>query len=62
VTITAPIAGETFRTLPSFPRISGVETEQRYAPPTLGEQSDEILRAMGYTDTEIEQFKKEGIV
>ncbi|GHO93203.1 CoA transferase [Reticulibacter mediterranei] len=62
VTITAPIADETFRTLPSFPRISGVETEQRYAPPTLGEQSDEILRAVGYTDTEIEQFKKEGFV
>jgi crotonobetainyl-CoA:carnitine CoA-transferase CaiB-like acyl-CoA transferase len=62
VTITAPIAGETFRALPSFPRISGVEAEQRHAPPTLGEQSDEILRAVGYTDTEIEQFKKEGIV
>lgn len=62
VTISAPIAGETFRTLPSFPRISGVEAEQRHAPPTLGEQSDDILRAVGYTDTEIEQFKKEGIV
>ncbi len=54
--------GEAFRTLPSFPRISGVENEQRYAPPDLGKHTAEILRQVGYNDTEIEQFKTGGVV
>lgn len=51
-----------FRTLPSFPRISGVETEQRYAPPTLGEHTDEIMHELGYSDEEIAQMKKDSVL
>ena len=54
--------GETFRTLPSFPRISGVENEQRYAPPGLGEHTGELLREAGYSDAEIEQFRAAGVI
>ncbi|HET8853579.1 MAG TPA: CaiB/BaiF CoA-transferase family protein [Ktedonobacteraceae bacterium] len=49
-------------TLPSFPRISGVNDEQRYAPPALGEQTHEILREVGYSEAEIEQLKAGGVI
>ena len=49
--------GESYRTLPSFPRISGVENEQRYPPPGLGEHTGELLHQIGYSDTEIEEFR-----
>jgi alpha-methylacyl-CoA racemase len=54
--------GVSFRTLPSFPRISGVEDEQRFAPPGLGEHTSELLRQVGYSDEEIEGFKAGGVV
>jgi alpha-methylacyl-CoA racemase len=60
--ITGEVAGETFYTLPSFPRISSVENEQRYAPPTLGEHTEELLREAGYGEAEIEQFKAGGVI
>jgi crotonobetainyl-CoA:carnitine CoA-transferase CaiB-like acyl-CoA transferase len=62
VTVTSGSAENEFRTLPSFPRISGVDAEQRYAPPTLGEHTCEILQAVGYSAAEIEQFKGEGAI
>ncbi len=62
VNITGEVAGETFHTLPSFPRISSVENEQRYAPPTLGEHTEELLREAGYGEAEIEQFKAGGVI
>jgi len=34
----------------------------RLPPPELGEHTEEILRDMGYSAREIEQFKKEGVV
>ncbi len=53
---------EIFRTLPSFPRISGVEAEQRYAPPSLGQHTGELLLELGYSEEEIEQLKDEGVI
>jgi alpha-methylacyl-CoA racemase len=54
--------GETFRTLPSFPRISDVEAEQRYAPPSLGEHTSALLLELGYSQAEIDQLKSEGAI
>ncbi|HLQ10084.1 MAG TPA: CaiB/BaiF CoA-transferase family protein [Ktedonobacteraceae bacterium] len=51
-----------FRTLPTFPRISGIEQEQRYAAPGMGEHTDAVLREAGYSDAEIEQFKTGGVI
>ncbi len=62
VTVTNGSAGDAFRTLPTFPRISGVEAEQHHAPPTLGEHTSEILHSIGYSDAEIEQFKEQGAI
>jgi alpha-methylacyl-CoA racemase len=55
-------SGETFRTLPTFPRISGVENEQRYAPPELGAHTVGLLHEAGYSDEEIEQFRVAGAI
>lgn len=54
--------GETFRTLPSFPRISGVEPEQRYTPPDLGQHTNALLLELGYSEAEIEHLKTEGAI
>ncbi len=51
-----------FRTIPSFPRISAVSNEQRYAPPTLGQHTAEMLRLVGYNDTDIAQFQTNGVI
>lgn len=53
---------ETFRTLPSFPRISGVEAEARHAPPELGQHTSVVLHDLGYSESEIEQLKTEGVI
>ncbi len=62
VTVTSGEGDNAFRTLPSFPRISGVEMEQHHAPPTLGEHTNEILHSFGYSNAEIEQFKAQGAI
>ena len=54
--------GASFRTLPGFPRISGVENEQRYPPPELGEHTSELLLELGYSEAEIGEFKAGGVV
>lgn len=51
-----------FRTIPTFPRISGVDQEQRYAPPYLGEHTNELLLELGYSAHEIAAFQAEGAV
>jgi len=55
-------SGEAVRTLPTFPRISGVEQEQRYAPPTLGQHTDELLEELGYSQAEITALKTGGVL
>jgi crotonobetainyl-CoA:carnitine CoA-transferase CaiB-like acyl-CoA transferase len=62
VTVSTTVAGETLQTLQSFPRMSDVEQEQRYAPPTLGEHTDALLHGAGYSDEEIAQFKTLGAI
>jgi alpha-methylacyl-CoA racemase len=62
VTVTSQSGDEVFLTLPSFPRISGVENEQRYPPPVMGEHTGELLREAGYSDEEIAQFKAGGVL
>lgn len=62
VTVSATVAGETVQTLQSFPRMSDVEQVQRYAPPTLGEHTDDLLRETGYRDEEVAQFKTSGAI
>ncbi len=65
VRVTSERTGEAeavVRTLPSFPRISGVTSEQRYPAPRLGEHTHEILGEIGYNDAEIEQLKAGGAI
>src|SRR6266567_3102628 len=65
VSVNSQVAGEdasAFRTLPSFPRISGVEQEQRYSAPGMGEHTVELLQAIGYSEAEIGQFKAGGVI
>jgi crotonobetainyl-CoA:carnitine CoA-transferase CaiB-like acyl-CoA transferase len=47
----------------SFPiRLSEMPREIRIPPPELGEHTDEILKDLGYTQSDIETFREEGIV
>ena len=62
VSVSGNIDGEPFYSLASFPRISDVKIEQRHAPPSLGEHTEEVLREVGYSDAEIEQFREKGIL
>ncbi|MFL5624101.1 MAG: CaiB/BaiF CoA transferase family protein [Ktedonobacteraceae bacterium] len=62
VTVSSGSGDNVFSTLPTFPRISGVEDEQRYPPPSMGEHTAELLREAGYNETEIEQFKTGGAI
>ncbi len=63
--VTGQVSSEderTFRTLPSFPRISGVDQEQRYPAPGLGEHTGTLLAEMGYSNSEIEQLRAGGVI
>lgn len=62
VSVSGNIDGEPFHSLASFPRISDVTIEQRYAPPRLGEHTEELLREVGYSNAEIARFRGEGII
>lgn len=62
VSVSSGEGKDAFRTLPSFPRISDVTSEQRYGAPMLGQHTEEMLRGVGYQDSDIEQFKVEGVI
>jgi crotonobetainyl-CoA:carnitine CoA-transferase CaiB-like acyl-CoA transferase len=62
VTVSGEVQGQAFRTLATFPRISDVAPEQRYAPPALGEHTDEILCAAGFGEEELALFHAEGAI
>jgi crotonobetainyl-CoA:carnitine CoA-transferase CaiB-like acyl-CoA transferase len=54
--------GETFRTIPTFPRMSGAEQEQRHGAPGLGEHTSALLQELGYSEAEIEQMRGMGVI
>ncbi len=62
ISVNSGAGTETFQTLPSFPRISENVYEQRYAPPTIGEHTAELLHEAGYSDEEIAQFTAGGAI
>ena len=62
VSVASGTDGVTFRTLPSFPRLSDAPVEQRYTAPLLGEHTDELLHSVGYNENEIAQFREEGAI
>lgn len=50
--------------IPGFPiQFSGAELNRNFIGPRLGEHTEEVLKSIGgYTDAEIEQFKKEKVI
>ena len=65
VSVTSQLAdenGTTFQTIPTFPRMSGVEQEQRYSAPGLGEHTAALLQELGYSEAEIEQMRAGGVI
>ncbi len=49
--------------IPAYPiKFSGCTAETKTAAPQLGEHTDSILQAAGYSPSEIEEFRKEGVV
>jgi crotonobetainyl-CoA:carnitine CoA-transferase CaiB-like acyl-CoA transferase len=49
--------------IPAYPiKFSGCNAETKTAAPQLGEHTDSILQAAGYSPSEIEEFRKEGVV
>ncbi|GHO44428.1 CaiB/BaiF CoA transferase family protein [Ktedonospora formicarum] len=51
-----------YKALTSLPHILGIEVEQRYSPPTLGEHTNVILREAGYSGEELQQLRGEGVI
>ncbi len=48
-------------TLPTYPRLSNVESHPT-PPPTLGEHTGEILLEIGYSKADLHRFKTEGLI
>jgi crotonobetainyl-CoA:carnitine CoA-transferase CaiB-like acyl-CoA transferase len=56
-----PVAGK-MPLVASPMRFSGTPIEHKLAPPTLGQHTEEVLRALGKGDSEIVRLRGEGIV
>jgi crotonobetainyl-CoA:carnitine CoA-transferase CaiB-like acyl-CoA transferase len=49
--------------IPGYPvHFSANRVGTRSFAPTLGEHTDLVMQQMGYTDQEIEELKKEGVI
>ena len=57
-----PFEGDTMLTIDSPLAIKGVDKVPPRHPPSLGEHSDAVLRAVGYADDEIERLRTAGVV
>jgi crotonobetainyl-CoA:carnitine CoA-transferase CaiB-like acyl-CoA transferase len=42
-------------------RFSGTPIEHKVAPPTLGQHTDEVLRALGKSEAELARLRADGI-
>jgi alpha-methylacyl-CoA racemase len=62
VSVTCGAGEDEVRTLPSFPRMSDMAYEDRYAPPTLGQHTEELLQEAGFSPTEIEELRTGGVI
>lgn len=60
-TIDHPIVGEVEITNQGV-KMSATNPYVRSSSPTLGQHNDEILKDLGYTEEEIQQFKNEGVI
>jgi crotonobetainyl-CoA:carnitine CoA-transferase CaiB-like acyl-CoA transferase len=61
VPVDHPVLGRTTQVGPPF-ELSATPAEIRTAPRLLGEDADEILAEAGYSATEIEELRREGVV
>lgn len=53
---------EIVRSLPQPVRVQGAETQPNHAPPTLGANTREILQSLAFSNEEIHQMTKTGVV
>jgi crotonobetainyl-CoA:carnitine CoA-transferase CaiB-like acyl-CoA transferase len=56
-----PVAGK-MPLVASPMRFSGTPIEHKLAPPTLGQHTEEVLRALGKGEADIARLRSEGIV
>jgi alpha-methylacyl-CoA racemase len=62
ISVSSSTGEEEVRTLPTFPRMSDMEYEDRYAPPTLGQHTDELLQEAGFSEAEIDEMRTGGVI
>lgn len=43
-------------------KFSNAEVSIRHAPPTLGEDTNDILKELGFTSDQIDSLKAEGVI
>jgi formyl-CoA transferase len=44
------------------PKMSATPGETRWLGPKLGEHNEEVLRALGYDEADIAQFRSDGVI